>query len=217
MTSNISDTPVFDDAFRDKLTQLFQWRRDVRRFRTDPLPTGALDELIALAALAPSVGNSQPWRFVKVYDTERRRAMRDLFEACNADALRDYEGEQARLYATLKLSGMDRAPEQLAVFCHPDTAAGHGLGRKTMPETMAYSVVGAVQTLWLGARARGIGVGWISILEPQKAKDILDVPKNWNLVAYLCLGFPEEEHIEPELVRFGWQERIDPAKITIER
>ncbi|TCS63493.1 5,6-dimethylbenzimidazole synthase [Varunaivibrio sulfuroxidans] len=217
MSTDTSAAPVFDDAFYAQLTQLFQWRRDVRRFRSDALPAGAIDELIALAALAPSVGNSQPWRFAKINDGERRRAMRDLFEACNKDALNDYHGAQARLYATLKLSGMDRAPEQLAVFCQPETSTGHGLGRKTMPETMDYSVVGAVQTLWLGARARGIGVGWISIIDPMEAARIIDVPDDWKLIAYLCIGYPEEEHIDPELVRFGWQDRLDPANFTITR
>lgn len=217
MSTSTSGAPTFDDAFYAQLTQLFQWRRDVRRFRPDALPEGAIDELIALAALAPSVGNSQPWRFAKINDSERRRAMRDLFETCNKDALNDYHGEQARLYATLKLSGMDQAPEQLAVFCQRETPTGHGLGRKTMPETMDYSVVGAVQTLWLGARARGIGVGWISILDPLETARIIDVPDDWKLIAYLCIGYPEEEHIDPELVRFGWQDRLDPADFTITR
>lgn len=209
--------PTFDAEFQDRLESLFRWRRDVRRFRRDPLEPGALDDLIAQAALAPSVGNSQPWRFVKVADPARRAHVRAVFERCNRQALGGYEGERAALYAKLKLAGLDAAPVQIAVFVDDGTDVGHGLGRKTMPETLSYSVVTAIHTLWLAARARGIGVGWLSILEPAEVHRLLDVPPNWSLVAYLCVGYPEEEHDDPELVRAGWQDRVDLKKFIVER
>ncbi|HYN39509.1 MAG TPA: nitroreductase family protein, partial [Rhodospirillales bacterium] len=121
--------PIFDREFRQQLEALFRWRRDVRRFMTEPLPPGLLDGLIALAALAPSVGNSQPWRFVKVDDRDRRAAVRASFARCNRGALSAYAGERARLYASLKLAGLDAAPAHLAVFADMTTALGHGLGR----------------------------------------------------------------------------------------
>lgn len=209
--------PVFDAAFQDGLETLLRWRRDVRRFKTDPLPGGMLDHLLELAALAPSVGNSQPWRFVKVESPAVRQAVRAHFEACNADALACYRGEKAQRYAALKLSGMDRAPAQVAVYCDRATADGHGLGSRTMPETLDYSAVMAVHTLWLAARAQGVGVGWVSIVEPAHIDRILDVPQGWALVAYLCIGWPEEEHEDPELVRLGWQERVDVARFIVSR
>lgn len=209
--------PDFPAEFQAELDALVRWRRDVRRFKTDPLPPGLMDELLALAALAPSVGNSQPWRFVFVDSTDTRQAVRDHFTACNAEALGDYAGEQAKLYAQLKLSGMDQAPVQLAVYCDRATALGHGLGKRTMPETLDYSVVMAVHTLWLAARARGVGVGWVSIVEPAEINRILDTPPDWALVAYLCVGRPQEEHLDPELVRAGWQERIDVTKFVTRR
>jgi len=209
--------PDFDAGFRACLGDLFAWRRDVRRFLTNPIDSAVIDALIATATLAPSVGNSQPWRFVTVDAPERRTAVRANFEAANAEALGRYAGEQAKLYATLKLSGMDRAPVQLAVFADVATLDGHGLGKKTMPETLAYSVVGAVNTLWLAARAQGIGVGWVSILNPAQVNTALDVPQDWLLVAYLCIGYPEEEHIDPELERHGWQERLSADTVTIRR
>lgn len=209
--------PDFDDAFRERLHDLFAWRRDVRRFIADPIAPGTMDDLIATACLAPSVGNAQPWRFVIVEAPERRAAIRANFQAANADALADYDGEQARLYATLKLSGLDIAPVQLAVFADVQTKDGHGLGKKTMPETLAYSVVGAVNTLWLAARAQGIGVGWVSILDPKAVNDALDVPEDWKLVAYLCIGYPEEEHKDPELQRHGWQDRRPSADFILKR
>jgi 5,6-dimethylbenzimidazole synthase len=209
--------PVFDDGFRKSLGDLFAWRRDVRRFLADPIEPEVIDGLIASATLAPSVGNSQPWRFVTIDAPERRAAVRANFEAANAEALGDYAGEQAKLYATLKLSGLDQAPVHLAVFADVTTRDGHGLGKKTMPETLAYSVVGAVNTLWLAARALGIGIGWVSILDPARINSVLDVPEDWLLVAYLCIGYPQEEHIDPELERHGWQDRLPANSITIRR
>lgn len=212
-----SSPPAFDGAFRDQLEALFRWRRDVRRFRSEPLPAGLVDGLIGLAALAPSVGNSQPWRFVKVDDLDRRAAIRRNFARCNQQALSAYAEERARLYATLKLAGLDEAPAHLAVFADTETALGHGLGRQTMPETLIYSVVGAIHALWLAARAHGIGLGWVSILDPGEAASSLAVPADWSLVAYLCLGYPVEEHTDPELDRHGWQRRVDTRRFILQR
>ncbi len=211
------DTPKFDAEFQGRLEDLIHWRRDVRRFRAEAVDDALIDALIGLAARAPSVGNSQPWRFVKVADPGRRAAVIENFEACNADALADFSGEQAKLYASLKLGGLKEAPVHLAVFCDTETKAGHGVGQKTMPEMLPYSVVGAVGTLWLAVRAHGLGLGWISIIEPEIIRGILDVPSEWSLIAYLCIGYPEEEHLDPELERAGWQQRLDLTGLILER
>jgi len=209
--------PDFDAPFRARLEDLFRWRRDVRRFRAEAVDDALIDELIGLAALAPSVGNSQPWRFVTVADPGRRDRVIADFEARNKDALSDYDGQQAKLYASLKLGGLKEAPVHLAVFCDTETDLGHGVGRKTMPETLEYSVVGAVTTLWLAARARGLGMGWVSILDPGKIAEILEVPAAWALIAYLCIGYPVEEHQDPELDRAGWQKRADVSSFVVRR
>lgn len=199
--------PRFDDGFRDGLARLLRWRRDVRRFRTDPVDPALLDRLLDLADLAPSVGNSQPWRFVSVETPAARAAVRANFATANAEALAAQAEERRRLYATLKLAGLDRAPVQLAAFTDTGTAQGHGLGRRTMPQTLEHSTVMAVHTLWLAARAAGIGVGWVSILDPGRLCRDLCVPEDWRFTAYLCIGHPEEEHEDPELQRAGWQAR----------
>src|SRR5271170_6739949 len=159
--------PAFDEAFRERLRALLVWRRDVRRFRSDTLPAGAVERLIEFARLAPSVGLSQPWRFVLVEDSVRRAAIREDFAAADAAALAAQGAERAVRYAKLKLAGLDEAPCHLAVFADRDTDQGHGLGRQTMPEMVDYSTVAAVHTLWLAARAEGIGMGWVSILDPR--------------------------------------------------
>ncbi|MFN4166064.1 MAG: 5,6-dimethylbenzimidazole synthase [Ferrovibrio sp.] len=211
------DPPVFDESFQGKLAGLLAWRRDVRHFRRDAVPPALVTHLLELAALAPSVGNSQPWRFVLVEDATRRQAVIANFEAANAEALADYSGEQAKLYASLKLAGLKEAPVHLAVFCDEGTAQGHGLGRRTMPEMLDYSVVMAVYGFWLAARAHGLGVGWVSILDPAVLTRDLDVPVDWKLVAYLCVGWPQDEQATPELERRGWEHRRDVADFLLRR
>lgn len=211
------DPPNFDAAFGARFRDLVLWRRDVRRFRRDPVDDNLVLSLLELAGRAPSVGHSQPWRFVLVEADERRAAVRASFERANSLAMEGYWGEERNRYVRLKLAGLDAAPVQLAVFADEATEAGAGLGRQTMPETLRYSVVGAIHTLWLAARAEGLGLGWISILEPDVVTKALDVPGGWTLVAYLCLGWPEEEHLDPELVRHGWQGRIPLAEIIVRR
>jgi 5,6-dimethylbenzimidazole synthase len=207
----------FDDDFRARLRELFVWRRDVRRFRRDALPGGLIERLIETACLSPSVGLSQPWRFVIVEDAARRRAVRDVFETCNADALGCFAGERAARYASLKLAGLDDAPCHVAVFADRATPVGHGLGRNTMPEMTEYSAVAAVCTLWLAARAEGVGLGWVSILDPARITDILDVPEDWRFIGYLCLGYPQAESDRPELERAGWEQRRPSGACVLRR
>ena len=204
----LSEAPRFDAAFRETFAELLAWRRDVRHFRPGEAPDEAtLAELFELAALAPSVGNCQPTRFVRVDDKARRALIRGNFELANREALAAYAGERAALYARLKLAGLRDAPIQIAVFCDEATEQGHGLGARTMPEARRYSTVCALQTFWLAARARGLGVGWVSILDPATIAESLDVPPAWTFIAYLCVGFPRQDHLIPELERAGWQRR----------
>ncbi len=214
MTTATKAPPRFDAAFRERFAELLRWRRDVRRFRTEPIDPGLIEKLLRLASLAPSVGLSQPWRFVLVETERRRQAIRDNFALANDAALKGYAGERQARYAQLKLEGLSQAPVHLAVCADETTGQGHGLGRQTMPETIRYSVVAAIQTLWLAARAEGLGVGWISILDPNAARATLDLPTDWTFVAYLCLGWPEEEHDDHELERRGWEQRSCETAVT---
>jgi len=209
--------PRFDAAFRARLYDLLRWRRDVRRFQRVPLPDGTIERLIGLACLSPSVGLSEPWRFVLVEDAQRRAAIRDCFEACNKEALEMQDPDRAALYARLKLAGLDDAPVQISVFADRGTAQGAGLGRLTMPQTLDYSVVTAVHTLWLAARAEGIGLGWVSILDPARMSEILDVPQDWIFIGHLCMGYPQKEDDMPVLEREGWEHRHAPEGVVIRR
>ena len=208
---------AFEQAFRDTLRDLIVWRRDVRRFRRDALPPGTVDRLLQFASLAPSVGLSQPWRFVLVEDPARRAAVRENFRCCNEAALASYAGERAQRYAALKLAGLDEAPVHFAAFTERGTAQGHGLGRRTMPEMAEYSTVMAIHTMWLMARAEGLGFGWVSILDPAEMKRILDVPADWIFLGYFCLGYPEREETTPELERQGWEQRRPWQDVVVRR
>jgi len=209
--------PEFNAAFRKELVELLTWRRDVRRFRRDALPEGLVQELLASATMAPSVGLSQPWRFVLVEDVRRRAAVRADFERTNADALASFDGDEAKHYATLKLAGLDAAPVHLAVFADRGTEQGHGLGRRTMPEMIEYSAVLAIHTIWLLARAHGVGLGWVSILDPAEIARILETPPDWRLIGYLCLGYPEDSHDTPTLEREGWEHRRPAESFVLKR
>jgi len=209
--------PEFDDFFRSQLRELLAWRRDVRHFRRNPLPENAVERLIDIACLAPSVGLSQPWRFVLVEAPERRDAIAKNFAECNAAALARQSADRAAHYARLKLAGLDDAPCHLAVFVDPATERGHGLGRLTMPETIAYSAVAAINTIWLVARAEGIGMGWVSILDPSAVTAALDVPAEWQFVGYFCIGYPQDEDDVPALERAKWERRSPAASELLRR
>jgi 5,6-dimethylbenzimidazole synthase len=212
-----AERAVFDETFREQFEKLLKLRRDVRSFRADPVQPGLIDHLIGLASSAPSVGFSQPWRFVLVESLKCREAVRVNFEQANHAAGSLYSGERAQLYASLKLAGLREAPVHLAVFVDRLTDRGSRLGRVTMPETLEYSAVLAVHTLWLAARMHGLGVGWVSILDPVEVHRILSVPNEWKLIAYLCVGYPKENLSVPELLRRGWEDALPARDIAVRR
>jgi 5,6-dimethylbenzimidazole synthase len=199
----------FSEADRDVLFEILRWRRDVRHFRSDPVEPDTLALLRRSLALAPSVGNSRPWRVVEVASLALRAAILGNHEACNARAAEAYEGERRDLYGSLKLAGLREAPVHLAVFTDLAPAEGHGLGRRTMPQTLAYLTVAAIHTLWLAARALNLGVGWVSILDADAVARLLGAEPYWTLTAYLCVGWPAFDDDTPELARRGWQEDVE--------
>jgi 5,6-dimethylbenzimidazole synthase len=207
-----SSAPIFDAAFQAQLRTLIAWRRDVRRFSARPVPDSLIESLLDVAQLSPSVGNSQPWRWMRVESASRRAAVRASYVSCNEAARLAQPDERAAKYASLKLAGMDRAPVQFAVFCDHSTEQGFRLGRHTMPEMLDYSTVAMVSTFWLAARAAGLGVGWVSIVDPEEVARVLDAPAHWKLIAYLCVGWPETNHLDPELERHGWQCRTSVGR-----
>lgn len=204
---------LFGPEDRAALARILDWRRDVRHFRTDPVPPETLDRLRRAMDRAPSVGNARPWRVIEVQDPGLRAAVRADFAACQDEAAGDYSGDRRTAYLALKLAGLDRAPVQLAVFTASDPKEGHRLGRRTQPETLAQSTAMAIHTLWLAARAENLGLGMVSILHPARIEQLFAVPAGWRFTAYLCLGWPEFTDDTPLLHRAGWQENT-PTRWT---
>ena len=217
MPNAVDGLAPFSAPFQEELLRLFRLRRDVRRFRRDPLPEEEVLAMLEAAHTAPSVGLSQPWRFVRVRSEGARSAVIASFERANAAASRAFDDDRAQLYRSLKLAGLREAPEHLLICCQTDTGQGHGLGRATLPGTLRDSVICAIQNLWLAARARGLAIGWISILDPEELRAPLDLPPHWLWVAYLCMGWPERDSDHPELEAAGWERRRPLSEVLFVR
>jgi 5,6-dimethylbenzimidazole synthase len=201
--------PPYPPEEREAIYRTIAERRDVRRgFLPEPLPEALLNKLLAAAHSAPSVGLMQPTRFLVIRSLDTRKQIHQAFCKANEQATASYEGNRAEQYKSLKLEGILEAPQNLCILCDHDSARGHKLGRQTMPETALYSTVCAIQNLWLAARAEGVGVGWVSILDPVSLRYMLHIPAHLTPVAYLCLGYVDTFATEPDLERHGWEQRI---------
>lgn len=210
-------TGSFDPPFCRQLWDLFRLRRDVRRFRTEPVAPEVIRHVLSAAHLAPSVGLSQPWRFLLIEDASMRDRVAAEFERSNHAASRAYDSDRAAHYRRLKLAGLREAPVHLLVCAEHEPRQGHGLGRQSQPETVRDSVVCAIENLWLAATAVGLGVGWVSILEPSALRAPLEVPEQWTWVAYLCIGWPERYAHKPVLETEGWEHRRSLDEMVFRR
>ncbi|TQV88362.1 5,6-dimethylbenzimidazole synthase [Aliikangiella coralliicola] len=197
----------FSELDRQQLEAIMRARRDVRgnRFSDQPVPPAAIEKILEAASIAPSVGFSQPWEFVMVENKSTRQKIVDSFNQTNNIAKQQFKDEKQALYAKLKLEGIQEAPVNIAVFYRPSKLPV--LGQSSMKETGRYSVVCAIQNMWLMARAMNIGLGWVSILDPNDVKSVLNAPEDAEFIAYLCLGYVEEFLEQPELEMVGWEER----------
>ncbi len=199
---------AFDPADRDVVRRVILARRDVRQFQSDPIPTAVLREILSLAHHAPSVGFMQPWNFVVVTSRGTRERVKDSFVRTNVAELAKIDDERrAALYAGLKLEGILESPLNVAVTCDRRRDAPFVLGRAPMPDTDLYSTCLAVENLMLAARAHGVGVGWVSLLDPALVARVLALPEGVVLVAYLCVGYPVEFRARPLLEEVGWKAR----------
>ncbi|MBV9762823.1 MAG: 5,6-dimethylbenzimidazole synthase [Acidobacteriaceae bacterium] len=206
---------AFTEEERRGVYRAIYERRDVRsQFLPQPVPDDVLARILEAAHHAPSVGFMQPWDFVVIRDAAARQAIYRNFERASRRAAEGYEGEQRKLYESLKLAGIVEAPVNVCVTCDSERPKGSGLGRKTQPMVDVYSSVCAVQNLWLAARAESLGVGWVSILDPEEVKATLGIPEAVTLVAYLCVGYVSEFGRQPDLEERGWETRSDVQSVV---
>jgi 5,6-dimethylbenzimidazole synthase len=199
----------FQDSEREAVYRAIFTRRDVRsQFRDDPIDDAVLARLLTAAHHAPSVGFMQPWNFIVIRDMARRQAVRDLFLAARQQELPHIAEDRQVLYRKLKLEGICESALNLCITCDRSRSQASPLGRWHNPQMDLYSTVCAVQNLWLAARAEGIGVGWVSILDAGALKRLLAIPAQVVPVAYLCVGHVSEFMPEPDLERAKWGARL---------
>lgn len=216
MPADHFNSDCFDKAAQDAVYRAIFTRRDVRsHFLPDPLEDELLARLLMAAHHAPSVGFMQPWNFIVVRDAERRRKVRDLFFAARQQELPHIAEERQALYRKLKLEGICETPLNLVVTCDRSRSQNSPLGRWHNPEMDLYSTVCAVQNFWLAARAEGVGVGWVSILDREALKQLLGIPEHVVPVAYLCVGRVSEFAQKPDLERHGWGNRLPLADLIM--
>jgi 5,6-dimethylbenzimidazole synthase len=204
----------FSDHERAAVYRVIFERRDVRRnFLRTSIADAVLAKILTAAHHAGSVGFMQPWDFVVVRQQATKHAVKQLFQKTNAKAAMRYEGARATLYRSLKLEGIEEAPINICVTCSRQRGGRHILGRSTVRDTDVYSTCCAIQNLWLAARAEGIGVGWVSILDHGALKRVLSIPRPVKVLAYLCLGYVSEFATQPDLETAGWRARIPVGQL----
>lgn len=205
----------FTEAERGAVYKAISLRRDIRRqFTPARIPAAVLARLLGAAHRAGSVGFMQPWDFIVIRDAGVRRKVLQSFLRERDRSASFYEGPRRELYLSLKLEGILESALNMCVTCDRSRAGPHVLGRSTILDTDVYSACCAIQNLWLAARAEGIGVGWVSILEPQALAVILGLPDQVVPVAYLCLGYVDAFPTDPELQQVGWRRRLPLAELV---
>ena len=188
----------FSEEERRGVYRAIYERRDVRsQFLPTPLPDEVLGRILDAAHHAPSVGFMQPWDFLVLRDAAVRQTVYRNFEDANRRAAEVYQGEQRKLYDTLKLAGILEASVNVCVTCDHARPKGNGLGRQTDPAVDLYST----------------GVGWVSILDPEQLKTTLGIPAELTLVAYLCIGYVSEFRPQPDLEEKGWETRSELSSV----
>lgn len=205
---------IFKSSEREILREIMRWRRDVRgnRFIDKELPDDIIKQLLDAALLAPSVGYSQPWQFVVIRDQGVKQQVFDSFTVENKHASTLFSGQKKQSYNKLKLEGILEAPVNIAVFYQP--SAEPVLGQTSMEDMGKFSVVCAIQNMWLMARALNVGVGWVSIVDPEKVKQAVNAPASSQLIGYLCVGYVSEFLSEPELKQLAWQQQKQQQEVV---
>ncbi|PHR26588.1 MAG: 5,6-dimethylbenzimidazole synthase [Fluviicola sp.] len=204
----------FNEKEVETLKDIILYRRDVRgnRFTDQLVPQEVLDDILFAGVNAPSVGFSQPWEFVIVDDLDVKNKVKDTFLEENEKAKELFKDGKLDAYTALKLEGITEAPVNIAVFYKPSDHPV--LGQTSMKEVGEYSVVCAIQNMWLMARSLNVGLGWVSILDPVKVKKVLNAPEDRKLIAYLCLGYVDFFFENPELERLNWRKRKNKDEVV---
>lgn len=199
----------------EALERVIAARRDIRRFRPDPVPEPMLARLLDAAHHAPSVGHSQPWRFVVVTEAGTRARAAVMADSCRVAQAAGMDSESGRQLLDLDLEGIREAPLGVVVCCDRRAPAAGVLGRATFADSDMWSCACAIQNLWLAARAEGLGVGWVTLFEPDGLAALVGAPADVTTLGWLCVGWPDERPPGPGLERRGWSQRAPLADVVL--
>ncbi len=200
---------------REALHAVLAARRDVRRFRPETVPDDVLNRVLAAAHLAPSVGHSQPWRFIVVQSPETRQRAAMIADRERLAQASQLNAESARRLLDLQLEGIREAPLGVVVCCDRRTPPSGVLGRATFRDADVWSCACAIQNMWLAARADGLGMGWVTLFPPGELTRLLHLPDGVETLGWLCLGWPDERPPAPGLERAGWSRRSPLADVVL--
>lgn len=202
----MSNSHSYTESEKKAVYKAIAERRDMRHFNGEPLCGSILQKILVAAHMAPSVGLMQPWRFIRITDRSIRESIFKIVDKereLTADAL----GQRKEEFLRLKVDGVMQCSE-LLIAALPDRREEHVFGRRTMPEMDLASLSCAIQNMWLAARVEGIGMGWVSLFEPEDIKTLLSMPVSSQPIAILCIGHVNEFYEKPMLVMENWaQER----------
>ncbi|HWU32744.1 MAG TPA: 5,6-dimethylbenzimidazole synthase [Marmoricola sp.] len=198
---------AFPAHARQALSEIIGARRDIRRYRPDSVPEQTLRTVLEAGHRAPSVGHSQPWRFIVVTKPEVRERAARMADEQRLRQAAQMTPDSARRLLDLQLEGIREAPYGIVVACDRRTPAAGVLGRATFPDADLWSCACAIQNMWLAARSEGLGMGWVTLFDPDELHGLLGIPDGVVTLGWLCLGWPDERPPEPGLERAGWSKR----------
>ncbi|NQX85849.1 MAG: 5,6-dimethylbenzimidazole synthase [Flavobacteriaceae bacterium] len=206
----------FSEEEQQVLEDILLHRRDIRgnHFKSDLISGDNITKILQAGLSTPSAGFSQPWEFVMIHDVETKKAIKASFLEENETAKSLFLDDKQQQYTSLKLEGITKSPLNIAVFY--TSKEEPVLGRTSMPDMGKCSVVCAIQNMWLMARSLNIGVEWVSILDPEKIKTILNVPKDNQLIGYLCFGYTDKFYNKPELEIKKWDYKKLKYEVVIQ-
>jgi nicotinate-nucleotide--dimethylbenzimidazole phosphoribosyltransferase len=204
----------YPDEQREVVHRVIAERRDIRRFRPDPVPEDVLQRVLQAAHRAPSVGLMQPWRLILVRRIDTRIAIRRIAQRERIRQAARFDA-RTREFLDQKIEGVVEAPLGICVCCDHGEPDEEILGRGTIPDTDVYSTACAIENLWLAARAEGLGVGWVSFYQPDDLRAVLAIPGRVDPIAYLCVGWPDERPARPGLEAAGWATRMPLEEVVM--
>lgn len=203
------------ESVTEALAAVVAGRRDIRRYRPDAVPEHLITSVLEAGHRAPSVGHSQPWRFIVVADPTTRDRAAAMADRARVDQAAHLASERAARMLDLKLEGLREAPVGIVVACDRRTPATGVLGRATFPDADMWSCATAIENMWLTARAHGLGMGWVTLFDPDELADLLGLPEGVVTLGWLCLGWPDERPPSPGLERAAWSRKTPLEQVVV--